>query len=80
MPALFDLEKSVAKLLAGVCILSLKDTQKDKCTLCEIDMKWIDIEKNDPDQWTVDRIDNNLDHIKGNVWLACLECNRNHKV
>lgn len=28
-----------------------------------------------PKQWTLDRIDNNLGHVKTNVVLACLKCN-----
>ena len=58
-------------------ILKLKDLQKNKCELCLNEM-WD--EAGNPDQWTVDRIDNQVGHIKGNVCLVCLECNRNHRV
>ncbi|RHZ52873.1 hypothetical protein Glove_456g40 [Diversispora epigaea] len=36
-------------------------------------------EAGDLDQWTVDRINNNLGHIEGNVRLTCLECNKNYQ-
>jgi hypothetical protein len=61
-------------------ILTLKDIQKDKCALCLIEMKFEWKEPGDILQWTVDRIHNNLGHIKGNVRFTCLLCNRNHWV
>jgi len=30
-------------------------------------------------QWTLDRINNDLGHVKGNVTIACLECNLQRK-
>jgi len=62
------------------CILTLKDLQKDKCALCLIEMEWGWYDAYNQDQWTVDRNDNQVGHIKGNVRLVCLECNRNHRV
>jgi hypothetical protein len=61
-------------------ILMLKELQKDKCTLCLIEMKWEWDRSEDIFQWTVDRIHNTLGHIKGNVRLTCLGCNYNHRV
>ncbi|KAF0413851.1 putative chromodomain protein [Gigaspora margarita] len=61
-------------------ILVLKDLQKNKCELCLNEMLWEWDEAGNPDQWTVDRIDNKLGHIEGNVRLVCLECNQNHRV
>ena len=60
-------------------IFALKDSQKDKCATCHIEMKFKWDKPGDILQWTVDRLDNNLGHIKGNVRLTCLECNRNHR-
>ena len=58
----------------------LKYIQEDKCALCLIEMKWDWDLAGDPDQWTVDRINNDLGHIEENVRLTCLECNRHHRV
>ncbi|CAG8765447.1 16365_t:CDS:10, partial [Gigaspora margarita] len=55
-------------------ILVLKDLQKNKCELCLNEMLWEWDEAGNPDQWTVDRIDNKLGHIEGNIRLVCLEC------
>ena len=38
-------------------------------------MRW-QYQAGDSRQFTVDRIDNNLGHIKTNIRLTCLECNR----
>ena len=61
-------------------ILTLNNIQEGKCALCLIEMKWEWDKPGDILQWTVDRIQNSLGHIKGNVRLTCLECNRNHRV
>ncbi|CAG8628717.1 23401_t:CDS:10 [Gigaspora margarita] len=61
-------------------ILVLKDLQKNKCELCFNEMLWEWDKAGNPNQWTVDRIDNKLDHIEENICLVCLECNQNHRV
>jgi hypothetical protein len=33
----------------------------------------------EPKQWSLDRIDNKIGHNKGNIVIACLECNLNRK-
>jgi hypothetical protein len=53
--------------------LSVQDVEElikigNKCYRCEIDL--------DKSNMTIDRIDNSHGHIKGNVRLACLSCNR----
>ncbi|CAG8848410.1 33044_t:CDS:1, partial [Racocetra persica] len=58
-------------------IFVLKDLQKNKYELCLNEMLWKWDEAENPDQWTVDRINNKLDHIEGNICLVCLECNWN---
>ncbi|RHZ75705.1 hypothetical protein Glove_212g85 [Diversispora epigaea] len=61
-----DKEKDRKFNLSINYVLKLKDSQEDK--------------SGDPDQWIVDRINNDLGHIEGNVRLTCLECNRHHQV
>src|SRR5439155_1629328 len=55
-------------------ILMLKHIQEDKCELCLIEMKVEWDRPGDISQWTVDRIHNNLGHIKGNVRLTLEVC------
>jgi len=50
-------------LLSVDYILVLKDLQKNKCELCLNEMLWEWDEAGNPDQWTVDRIDNKLGHM-----------------
>lgn len=50
-------------------------TCKCKCEYCKKPV-WI-LYKNvrDPQQWTLDRIDNSIGHNSGNVMISCLQCN-----
>jgi hypothetical protein len=56
-------------------IITLRQQQNNHCASCNCIMRWRYSDK-DPRQFTVDRKDNNLGHIFGNVRLTCLECNR----
>jgi len=56
-------------------IIELKQQQNNHCASCNCLMRWQYSDK-DPHQFTVDRINNSLGHIKNNVMLTCLECNR----
>ena len=49
-------------------VLLLKDIQKDKCYLCNDELKYI-YKTNCKYQFTLDRIDNNKPHLKDNVLL-----------
>jgi hypothetical protein len=64
-----DKEKGREFDLSVDYILILKEMQKDKCQLCLIEMKFEWNRPGDIFQWTVDRIYNNLRHIKGNIRL-----------
>ncbi len=48
---------------------------KLKCYYCNTDMKLLYSKSRDPDQWTIERINNKEGHNKFNVVCACLKCN-----
>jgi hypothetical protein len=56
-------------------IITLKKQQNNHCASCNCIMRWQYSDK-DPRQFTVDRKNNNLGHVRNNVMLTCLECNR----
>ena len=45
------------------------------CSYCSENVFILYKLKLEPKQWTLDRIDNDLGHEKGNVVLSCLKCN-----
>jgi 5-methylcytosine-specific restriction endonuclease McrA len=57
------------------CVLSELTGCKLKCYYCEKKCHIIYNEVLSKTQWTVDRIDNDNGHNKGNIVIACLECN-----
>jgi 5-methylcytosine-specific restriction endonuclease McrA len=57
------------------CVLSGLTGCRLKCYYCEKKCYIIYNEVLSKTQWTVDRIDNNYGHNKGNIVIACLECN-----
>ena len=57
------------------CVLSELTGCRLKCYYCEKKCYIIYNEVLSKTQWTVDRIDNNCGHNKGNIVIACLECN-----
>uniref|UniRef100_A0A6C0AXQ2 HNH domain-containing protein n=1 Tax=viral metagenome TaxID=1070528 RepID=A0A6C0AXQ2_9ZZZZ len=48
---------------------------KLKCYYCKCNMKLFYKKVRDMEQWTLDRIDNNLPHQEDNVIVSCLKCN-----
>ena len=48
---------------------------KLKCYYCKCNMKLFYKKVRDMEQWTLDRIDNNLPHQDDNVIVSCLKCN-----
>jgi AAA domain len=47
------------------------------CSFCGCDVKTHGFKANDPEQVSIDRLDNNKGHVKGNVHITCWGCNRN---
>ena len=60
-----DMEEVLSKLTA--CRI--------KCHYCEVECYIIYNEVLSKTQWTIDRIDNDYGHNKGNIVIACLNCN-----
>ena len=58
-------EQVVEKLVAS----------KLKCYYCKCNMKLFYKKVRDMEQWTLDRINNDLSHTDDNVIVACLKCN-----
>jgi hypothetical protein len=56
-------------------ILSLCARSHCQCLYCKNEVAMIYEYVREPRQWTLDRIDNNQGHNKGNVVLSCLSCN-----
>lgn len=49
------------------------------CYYCKEDMYVMYAEVRNPKQWSLERIDNSYGHNKGNVEIACLQCNLKRK-
>ena len=56
-------------------VLQAMDACALHCRFCHGFMQVMYRHVRDPQQWTVDRIDNNQGHTRTNVQLACLQCN-----
>lgn len=48
---------------------------ENKCFYCKSPVRILYENTRDPKQWSLDRIDNSLGHIKRNLMIACLDCN-----
>jgi hypothetical protein len=68
---LLDLEKLVD--LENVLQLLIQSNLE--CFYCKNKVKVLYEHVREPCQWTLDRIDNNYGHNKGNLEIACLSCN-----
>lgn len=53
----------------------LMQNANNKCNWCQCECKLTNYENRDLQQWSVDRIDNSLGHVEGNIVLSCLRCN-----
>lgn len=57
-------------------VLKRFKAQGGMCCRCGIDLKTKNYAKNDPQQFSIDRVNEELGHTKGNVVLTCWGCNR----
>jgi len=46
-----------------------------KCKYCEYTTLLMYANKREPNQWTLDRIDNSIGHSNSNTIISCLKCN-----
>ena len=53
---------------------------KLKCFYCKNQVRLFYTKIKDPEQWTLDRIDNDLPHTDENTCVACLKCNLQRRV
>eukprot|EP00960_Hanusia_phi_P059719 764268-Hanusia_phi.AAC.1 len=53
--------------------------QDKTCCICGCDLLLTHYKRRDPRQFSVDRLDSNLGHVKGNVQITCLRCNCSKK-
>ncbi|MEW8688802.1 MAG: hypothetical protein AB2556_23540 [Candidatus Thiodiazotropha sp.] len=56
-------------------ILELKEAQNNHCAACNIELLWA-YQPKDIQQFSADRLDNTVGHIRNNIRLTCLKCNR----
>ena len=56
-------------------VLHLLTESKLKCVYCHEPTMVLYEHVREPKQWTLERIDNSLGHVVGNVQIACLICN-----
>jgi hypothetical protein len=46
-----------------------------RCIYCKVDLKIYEYNARDPDQYSIDRIDNTIGHVKSNIVISCYSCN-----
>ena len=73
-----DIEKKIFQIelqmdLSGV--LQKLETSQYKCFYCKQTILLLYDNVRDPQQWTLERLDNKKGHIFDNVEIACLSCN-----
>jgi hypothetical protein len=67
----FDEEKHIT---FDEILLKLKESQL-KCYYCNIDLFLFHSKKRINNQWSLERLNNNLGHYNSNTCIACLKCN-----
>jgi predicted secreted Zn-dependent protease len=58
-------------------VVNLLSEQDDKCSRCDVPVKQAWTQRYDLDQFSINRLDNSIGHIRGNVEITCLKCNLN---
>lgn len=74
----YDCERGFETNITVEDVKTLFERQNGECIKCECQMKTI-YQQGDGEQFSIDRIDSSLGHIKGNIQLMCLNCNRAKK-
>jgi len=49
------------------------------CKYCQCELKYTNFDANEKSQFTINRLDNNLPHLKGNCEICCWKCNNSRK-
>lgn len=73
-----DLKKNLyspAEFITYTDVINKLHECEDVCFYCKCPMLVLYENVRDPNQWTVERIDNKKGHIRGNFELSCLSCN-----
>ena len=60
-------------------VLNLLINADNKCYYCKNEVLLIYEDQRQKNQWSLDRIDNDIGHIKGNLLISCLDCNLKRK-
>jgi hypothetical protein len=74
-----DEEKGRDNDITESYVIRLLAKQDSKCIHCAIKVKLVWTEAYDKAQFSINRIDNSLGHLRGNVEICCLQCNRVYK-
>lgn len=75
----YDLKKGYETNIEVKDITNLFVKQNGECCKCGCFMKTFNYKKSDKEQFSIDRIDSSMGHIKGNIQLLCWGCNRSKK-
>lgn len=60
-------------------VINLLDESKLLCNYCKKTTNLLYENVKQPNQWSLDRLDNKIGHNKGNVVISCLSCNIKRK-
>jgi hypothetical protein len=60
-------------------VIGMLDGQNGVCSRCDTVVKKSWTEAYDAQQFSINRLDNKLGHIEGNVEICCLQCNREYR-